>query len=43
MAPQDRERVVDEIVRDSAEVVRQNSDQSGFAYEIRTNVATARE
>lgn len=38
----DRERLVAEITRDSAEVVRSQSDEGGFAFEISANVATAR-
>ena len=37
-----RQRVVDEIVADSAEVERANSDEAGFAFEIGTNVTLAR-
>jgi SAM-dependent methyltransferase len=38
----ERGQIVSDIVRDSADVVRRHTDDRGFAYEIATNVTTAR-
>jgi ubiquinone/menaquinone biosynthesis C-methylase UbiE len=37
-----RAQVVEAIARDSAEVVRANTDEKGFGYELGTSIATAR-
>ena len=37
-----RQRVVETIARDSAELIRLHTDEAGFAYEIGTNVVLAR-
>lgn len=37
-----RQRIVDAIVSDSAELVRSHTDDAGFAYEIGTNVVLAK-
>lgn len=37
----ERGKVLAAIERDSADVVRRNTDDAGFAYEIGTNVVTA--
>lgn len=42
MGDEKRAQVVEAITRDSAPVVEANTDERGFAYEISTNVATAR-
>jgi SAM-dependent methyltransferase len=42
MSDDDREATVTAIVRDSAGVVRENTRENGFEYEIGTNVVTAR-
>lgn len=42
MSDEDRGQIVAAIVRDSADVVRANTDASGFAYEITATVAMAR-
>lgn len=42
LSDEERQRLVAAIARDSADFVRLHSDQSGFAYEIGTNVTVAR-
>lgn len=42
MGDDERCRVVAAITRDSADVVRQQTDEEGFALKIRANVTTAR-
>lgn len=42
MSDEDREQTVTAIVHDSAEVVSRNTDDTGLAFELATNVATAR-
>ena len=42
LGDEDRDRVITAIERDSAELVRLNTDESGFAYDIGTNVVLAR-
>jgi ubiquinone/menaquinone biosynthesis C-methylase UbiE len=42
MTDEERGRVLDEIVRDSADVARRYTDQEGFRFGITSNVATAR-
>ncbi|OCP17940.1 MULTISPECIES: methyltransferase domain-containing protein [unclassified Ensifer] len=42
MADEERKRVVEEIVSESAPALQQYSDGSGLAFELRTNLATAR-
>jgi len=42
MADAERERVLMAIVRDSAGVLEAHTDESGFAYQLSTNLATAR-
>lgn len=42
MSDEDREQTVAAIVRDSAELVSSYTDDSGLAFELKTNVATAR-
>lgn len=42
MGDEDRERIVAAIARDSAEVVLPHTDDAGFAFELRTNMATAK-
>jgi len=37
-----RQRIIDAIVSDSADLVRSHTDDAGFAYEIGTNVALAK-
>ena len=37
-----RKQVVADIVADSADLIRANTDASGFSYELGTNVALAR-
>jgi ubiquinone/menaquinone biosynthesis C-methylase UbiE len=39
---EERERIVATIARDSAEVALPHTDETGFAFELSTNVATAR-
>ena len=41
MSDDARGRIVAAIVRDSADVIRRQTDEKGFAFEIGTNVATA--
>jgi ubiquinone/menaquinone biosynthesis C-methylase UbiE len=41
LADDERNRLVDQITRDSVELVRQHTDERGFAYEIGTNVVLA--
>ena len=43
MGEEDRGRIVAAITRDSAEVVLPHTDEAGFAFELRTNVVTARD
>jgi hypothetical protein len=38
----DRTRIVDAVVRDSAGLVAAHTDANGFAYELGTNLVTAR-
>ena len=38
----ERERIVDAIVSDSAELVRAHTDDAGFSFELGTNVVLAR-
>ena len=42
MSDDQRGQIVAAIVRDSADVIRRQTDENGFAYEISANVATAR-
>jgi len=42
MSDAERVRIVADIVRDSTDLVRRHTDASGFAFELRANVATAR-
>ena len=42
LADAERERLVDTIARDSAAILAENTDAGGFAYELGTNVTTAR-
>jgi ubiquinone/menaquinone biosynthesis C-methylase UbiE len=42
MGDDERERAVMEIVRDSAGVLQANTDETGFAFQLSTNLATAR-
>jgi hypothetical protein len=37
-----RQRIIDGIDRDSAELVRAHSDDAGFAFDIGTNVVLAK-
>jgi hypothetical protein len=42
MDDQEHKRVVDEIVSESASVLKQYADGSGTAFELSTNLATAK-
>ena len=42
MSDDERGRILDAIVHDSADVIRRHTGESGFAYELGTNVVTAR-
>jgi len=42
LADHERKRIVEEIVRESAPVLQPYSDGSGLAFELSTNLATAR-
>ena len=42
LGDEERQRLVAAITRDSDELVRQHTDQDGFAYEVGTNVTLAR-